>query len=163
MINRRDFCKGLFGAGAVLGYPFAGFSSDTPGEEGTGEVLRSIADVLSDPGEVFSYQKEQLLAMLIQPGRIVAGTGFSSGKAAAGQAGHNACNSALFDKQYLKEAVSIAVILTGGQDLMLYEILDAMEPLWYYGADRSKEIHWQHVIKDNMTGKRRVTVIACVT
>jgi len=163
MINRRDFCKGIFGASAVLGYPFADSKSSTTEAEDIGEVLRGIADVLNDPCEVFSFQKPDLMKIMTQQtGRLVVGTGFGSGMDAAGQAGRNACNCALFDKRYLKEAVTINLIITGGHDLMVYELIDAMEPLWHYGADKSKGFNWQAVTKDNMAGKRRVTIIACI-
>jgi hypothetical protein len=85
MINRRDFCKGFFGAGAVLGFPFGELTPSTAGSEDVSEVLRSIADVLNDPSEVLAFQKPDLMKIMTrQTGRLVVGTGFGSGMEAAG-------------------------------------------------------------------------------
>jgi len=161
MINRRDFCKNILGAGAVLGYPLAISEANPTREEDVGEILRSIADVIANTDDVFSHQSEFLLEFLTQPGQLYAGIGFGTGADAIIQACRNACNCRLLKKRFLKEASTILVIVTGGPDLSLQEVNDAVEPIRAQ-IDVTKGVSLQIVFKDDMTDKRRVTIIACV-
>lgn len=125
------------------------------------DILRQgtqgITDLITIPG-LINLDFADVRAIMKGAGSAMMGIGISSGETRALEAAQQAISSKLLDSS-INGATRILVSITGGSDLTLSEVTEAMDAVTEC-ADREANIIIGAVIDDSMGDQIRITVIA---
>lgn len=122
------------------------------------QSVRSIASLTSMSG-LINADFNDIRSVMSQKGETVMGVSTAKGENRASEAVKKACASPLLDKVAIDGARGVLVCLTGGPDLTLFEIDEAMTMV-YESIDEDAEVVFGAVIDDAVGDDLLVTLIA---
>lgn len=120
--------------------------------------VRGVTDLIVKPGLV-NLDFADIRAVMSEMGKAMMGTGESTGDSRALQAAEAAISNPLLDDVSLKGARAVLVNITGGADLSLYEVDEAVNRI-RDEVDADANIIFGSTFSDAMEGKMRVSVVA---
>ena len=121
-------------------------------------ATRGIADLVSIPG-LINLDFADVRTIMAESGDALMGTGSASGEARAREAAQAAISSPLLEDISISGALGLLVNITGGKDLSLYEVNEAVSVI-YEAAGPEANVIFGAVIDERSEGEVRVTVIA---
>ncbi|MEK6300457.1 MAG: cell division protein FtsZ [Acidobacteriota bacterium] len=122
------------------------------------QAVRGISDIVLLPG-LINVDHSDVRATMIERGIALMGTGVATGSNRALEAVQRAISSPLLGEASIEGAKSLLVNLTGGPNVELGEVNEAMMMI-HDAADREANIIFGAVIDDRLTDELRITVIA---
>lgn len=120
--------------------------------------VRGVTDLIVKPGLV-NLDFADIRAVMSEMGKAMMGTGEAQGDSRALQAAEAAISNPLLDDVSLKGARAVLVNITGGTDLSLFEVDEAMNRI-RDEVDPEANIIFGSTFIDSMEGKMRVSVVA---
>jgi cell division protein FtsZ len=120
--------------------------------------VRGVTDLIVKPGLV-NLDFADIRAVMSEMGKAMMGTGEAGGDQRALQAAEAAISNPLLDDVSLKGARAVLVNITGGPDLSLFEVDEAMNRI-RDEVDPEANIIFGSTFSDAMEGKMRVSVVA---
>jgi cell division protein FtsZ len=120
--------------------------------------VRGVTDLIVKPGLV-NLDFADIRAVMSEMGKAMMGTGEATGDSRALQAAEAAISNPLLDDVSLKGARAVLVNITGGPDLSLYEVDEAVNRI-RDEVDADANIIFGSTFSDTMEGKMRVSVVA---
>ena len=120
--------------------------------------VRGVTDLIVKPGLV-NLDFADIRAVMGEMGKAMMGTGEATGDQRALQAAEAAISNPLLDDVSLKGARAVLVNITGGADLSLFEVDEAMNRI-RDEVDPEANIIFGSTFSDSMEGKMRVSVVA---
>lgn len=120
--------------------------------------VRGVTDLIVKPGLV-NLDFADIRAVMSEMGKAMMGTGEATGDQRALQAAEAAISNPLLDDVSLKGARAVLVNITGGTDLSLFEVDEAMNRI-RDEVDAEANIIFGSTFSDAMAGKMRVSVVA---
>ncbi len=120
--------------------------------------VRGVTDLIVKPGLV-NLDFADIRAVMSEMGKAMMGTGEATGDSRALQAAESAISNPLLDDVSLKGARAVLVNITGGPDLSLFEVDEAMNRI-RDEVDPEANIIFGSTFSDAMEGKMRVSVVA---
>lgn len=120
--------------------------------------VRGVTDLIVKPGLV-NLDFADIRAVMSEMGKAMMGTGEATGDQRALQAAEAAISNPLLDDVSLKGARAVLVNITGGTDLSLFEVDEAMNRI-RDEVDPEANIIFGSTFSDAMSGKMRVSVVA---
>ncbi len=120
--------------------------------------VRGVTDLIVKPGLV-NLDFADVRAVMSEMGKAMMGTGEATGDSRALQASEAAISNPLLDDVSLKGARAVLVNITGGPDLSLFEVDEAMNRI-RDEVDPEANIIFGSTFSDDMAGKMRVSVVA---
>lgn len=120
--------------------------------------VRGVTDLIVKPGLV-NLDFADIRAVMGEMGKAMMGTGEATGDQRALQAAEAAISNPLLDDVSLKGARAVLVNITGGTDLSLFEVDEAMNRI-RDEVDPEANIIFGSTFSDAMAGKMRVSVVA---
>lgn len=121
------------------------------GVQGISEIIMVSGDINVDFADVRTIMAER--------GDALMGMGFGKGDKRAVEAAMQATQSPLLDDVSISGATGLLVNITGGADLTLVEVSDAMEIITE-ACDEDCNIIYGQVVDDSLNDECRITVIA---
>ncbi len=129
-------------------------------DEVLGAAVRGISDIILKPG-LIQVDFADVRTVMAQGGDALMGMGAASGENRATIAMDRAIHSPLLENINIAGATSVLVNFTGGEDLALSEIHEAMNSLFEaVGSEANANIIFGTVIHPEMKEEVSVTVIA---
>ena len=122
------------------------------------QAVQGISDLITTPG-LINLDFADMQTIMSGMGLAVMGTGIGWGEKRAMDAAHQAIASPLLEESSIHGARSVLVNLTGGLDISLHEIHDAVA-IVRESAHDDANIIFGAVIEPSMSDELRVTVIA---
>jgi len=122
------------------------------------QAVQGITDLIMTPG-VINLDFADVTAVMKGRGVALMGVGKGIGDEAASKAMRAALDYKLLEENSIKGAKAALINVTGGPDMILSEIEDAIGMI-EGEADPHADIIWGSVIKDDMGDEVKVTVIA---
>ncbi|MDH4100871.1 MAG: cell division protein FtsZ, partial [Nitrospirota bacterium] len=122
------------------------------------QAVRGISDLIMIPGLV-NLDFADVKTVMSSMGRAVMGTGTASGENRAIEAAQRAISSPLLEDGSIEGARGVLINITGGDDLSLYEINEALSII-HEVADPEANIIFGSVINPTMIDHVEITVIA---
>jgi cell division protein FtsZ len=122
------------------------------------QAVQGISDLITVPGFInvdFADVKSIMKGM----GVALMGTGHATGDSRALDATQRAISSPLLEEASIEGAKGVLVNITGGQDLTLFEVDEAMQVI-HNAADPDANIIFGTVSDDSMQNEMKITVIA---
>jgi cell division protein FtsZ len=124
------------------------------------DAVRGISDIILRHGEI-QVDFADVNAVMKNGGAALMGTGTAEGENRAVVAAERAINSPLLDDISISGASGLLVNITGGNDLGMMEINDAMSFIFEsVGEENEPNIIFGTAINESQEGKLSVTVIA---
>jgi cell division protein FtsZ len=124
------------------------------------QATKGISDLISVHGLV-NVDFADVRTIMSCMGDALMGTGYAEGENRATTAADNAIHSPLLDEISIDGAKGILINVTGGEDMTLYDVNDAVQTIYdAVGEDVETNIIFGAVIDPQMNGKICVTVIA---
>lgn len=120
--------------------------------------VRGVTDLIVKPGLV-NLDFADIRAVMSEMGKAMMGTGEATGDSRALQAAEAAISNPLLDDVSLKGARAVLVNITGGMDLSLYEVDEAVNRI-RDEVDPEANIIFGSTFADSMEGKMRISVVA---
>ena len=120
--------------------------------------VRGVTDLIVKPGLV-NLDFADIRAVMSEMGKAMMGTGEASGDSRALQAAEAAISNPLLDDVSLKGARAVLVNITGGMDMSLYEVDEAVNRI-RDEVDAEANIIFGSTFADSMEGKMRISVVA---
>ncbi|MES2984062.1 MAG: cell division protein FtsZ [Pseudomonadota bacterium] len=120
--------------------------------------VRGVTDLIVKPGLV-NLDFADIRAVMSEMGKAMMGTGEATGDQRALQASEAAISNPLLDDVSLKGARAVLVNITGGQDMSLFEVDEAVNRI-RDEVDPEANIIFGSTFSDTMEGKMRVSVVA---
>jgi len=120
--------------------------------------VRGVTDLIVKPGLV-NLDFADIRAVMSEMGKAMMGTGEATGDQRALQASEAAISNPLLDDVSLKGARAVLVNITGGQDMSLFEVDEAVNRI-RDEVDPDANIIFGSTFSDTMEGKMRVSVVA---
>jgi cell division protein FtsZ len=120
--------------------------------------VRGVTDLIMTPGQV-NLDFADIQSVMSEMGKAMMGTGEAEGDNRARQAAEMAINNPLLDDASVKGARGVLVNITGGTDLTLFEVEEAMNRI-RDEVDPDANIIFGTAFADDMTGKIRISVVA---
>jgi len=120
--------------------------------------VRSISDLITVPG-LMNVDFADIRMIMGEKGGAVMGVGIGKGEGRAVEALKKACASPLLDKIVIEGAKGILINVTGGKDITLREVSEAIK-LIYESASANANIKWGVVIDESMKDELKITIIA---
>ena len=120
--------------------------------------VQSVTDLMVRPGMInldFADVETVMSAM----GKAMMGTGEAEGESRAMTATEMALNNPLIDEYSLQGAKGLLINITGGSDLTLFEVDQAVNKI-RAEVDPEAELIFGAIKDENMTGKIRVSIVA---
>ena len=120
--------------------------------------VQSVTDLMVRPGMInldFADVETVMSAM----GKAMMGTGEAEGENRAMVATEMALNNPLLDEYSLQGAKGLLINITGGKDLTLFEVDQAVNKI-RAEVDPEAELIFGAIKDENMTGKIRVSIVA---
>ncbi|ETX08210.1 MAG: hypothetical protein ETSY2_06720, partial [Candidatus Entotheonella gemina] len=122
------------------------------------QAVQGISDLITTPG-LINLDFADMQTIMSGMGLAVMGTGIAQGEKRAVDAAHQAIASPLLEESSINGARSVLVNITGGLDISLHEIHDAVA-IVRESAHEDANIIFGAVIEGSMSEELRVTVIA---
>ena len=122
------------------------------------QAVQGISDLITVPGFI-NVDFADVKAIMKGMGIALMGTGCASGENRAMEATQSAISSPLLEEASIEGAKGVLVNITGGQDLTLFEVDEAMR-LIHDAADPDANIIFGTVPDERMENEMKITVIA---
>lgn len=120
--------------------------------------VRGVTDLIVKPGLV-NLDFADIRAVMSEMGKAMMGTGEATGDTRAKEAAEAAISNPLLDDVSLKGARAVLVNITGGMDMSLYEVDEAVNRI-RDEVDAEANIIFGSTFADSMEGKMRISVVA---
>ncbi|MFC1484977.1 cell division protein FtsZ [bacterium] len=138
---------------------------DTPAHQAWAKIddvlrqsIQSIADVIISTGLV-NVDFNDVKAIMTEAGQALMGMGESSGESRALKAAEMAVTSPLLEDVSVQGAKGVLVNITGGENLTMHEINDAMT-LIYNSVSPEANVYFGQVVDNSLEDRVKITVIA---
>ncbi|NOT63052.1 MAG: cell division protein FtsZ [Acidobacteria bacterium] len=122
------------------------------------QAVQGISDLITIPGFI-NVDFADVKAIMKNMGIALMGTGQATGENKALEATQRAISSPLLEEASIEGARGVLVNITGGSDLTLMEVQDAMQII-HDAADPDANIIFGTVANDGMQNEMKITVIA---
>lgn len=122
------------------------------------QAVQGIADLITVPG-IVNLDFADVQTVMCGMGLAIMGTGFSQGQKRAMEAAHQATSSPLLEESSIHGARGVLINVTGGPDMGLHEINDAVD-IVRESAHEDAQIIFGAVIDERMADELRITLIA---
>jgi cell division protein FtsZ len=122
------------------------------------QAVQGISDIITVPGLInvdFADVKSTMAGM----GMALMGTGLASGDNRAVEATHRAISSPLLEEASIDGAQGVLVNISGGTDLTLFEVNEAMDII-HDAAHEDANIIFGAVLDESLSNEMKITVIA---
>ncbi len=120
--------------------------------------VRSITDLMVRPG-LINLDFADVETVMSSMGKAMMGTGEAEGENRAISATEMALNNPLIDDYSLKGAKGLLVNITGGEDIKLFEVDQAVNKI-RAEVDPEAELIFGAIKDENLNGKMRVSIVA---
>ncbi len=120
--------------------------------------VRGVTDLIVMPG-LINLDFADIKSVISEMGKAVMGTGEAEGEDRAMRAADMAISNPLLDDVSMKGARGVLINITGGPDLMLFEVEQAANRI-RAEVDPDANIIFGNTILDDMEGRIRVSVVA---
>jgi cell division protein FtsZ len=120
--------------------------------------VRGITDLIVMPG-LINLDFADIKSVITEMGKAMMGTGEAEGEERAQRAADMAVSNPLLDDVSMKGAKGVLINITGGPDLMLFEVEQAANRI-RAEVDPDANIIFGNTILDEMEGRIRVSVVA---
>jgi cell division protein FtsZ len=121
-------------------------------------ATRGISDLVTVPG-LINLDFADVKTIMSEMGDALMGTGTATGEARARESAQTAISSPLLEDVSIDGAQGLLVNITGGKDLSLYEVNEAVSVI-YEAAGQDANVIFGAVIDERSEDEVRVTVIA---
>ena len=122
------------------------------------QAIRGISDLINVPG-LINLDFADVRTIMAEMGMAIMGTASATGENRAIEAAQKASASPLLDDISIQGAHGILINITGGPDMTLHEVNEAVSYI-EEEADDNANVIWGAVIDENANGDLRITVIA---
>lgn len=122
------------------------------------QAVRGITDLIITPG-IINLDFADVTTVMRGKGVALMGIGTGEGEDAASKAMRAALDYKLLEENSIKGAKAALINVTGGPNMVLGEVEDAIGMI-EQEADDNADIIWGSVIKEDLTDEIRITVIA---
>jgi cell division protein FtsZ len=123
------------------------------------QCVQSISDLITQSG-LINLDFADIRAIMDSTGGAVMGVGFGKGDGRAMSAFQQAGSSPLMEEVVIEGAKGILINITGGPDITLMEVSDAIEENITKKADADANVIFGMVIKEDMKDEIKVTILA---
>jgi cell division protein FtsZ len=120
--------------------------------------VRGVTDLIVMPG-LINLDFADIKSVISEMGKAMMGTGEAEGEDRAQKAADMAISNPLLDDVSMKGAKGVLINITGGPDLMLFEVEQAANRI-RAEVDPDANIIFGNTILDEMEGRIRVSVVA---
>jgi len=120
--------------------------------------VQSVTDLMVRPGMI-NLDFADVETVMSSMGKAMMGTGEAEGENRAMAATEIALNNPLIDEYSLQGAKGLLINITGGKDLTLFEVDQAVNKI-RAEVDPEAELIFGAIKDENMTGKIRVSIVA---
>ena len=120
--------------------------------------VQSITDLMVRPG-LINLDFADVETVMSSMGKAMMGTGQAEGEGRAVKAAESAINNPLIDDYSLKGAKGLLVNITGGKDLKLFEVDEAVNKV-RAEVDPEAELIIGAITDENLEGLMRVSIVA---
>jgi cell division protein FtsZ len=120
--------------------------------------VRGVTDLIVMPG-LINLDFADIKSVITEMGKAMMGTGEAEGEERAVKAADLAISNPLLDDVSMKGAKGVLINITGGPDLMLFEVEQAANRI-RAEVDPDANIIFGNTILDDMEGRIRVSVVA---
>jgi len=120
--------------------------------------VQSITDLMVRPG-LINLDFADVETVMSSMGKAMMGTGQAEGEGRATKAAEMAINNPLIDDYTLKGAKGLLVNITGGKDLKLFEVDEAVNKV-RSEVDTEAELIIGAITDENLEGTMRVSIVA---
>jgi cell division protein FtsZ len=120
--------------------------------------VRGVTDLIVMPG-LINLDFADIKSVISEMGKAMMGTGEAEGEDRAQRAADMAISNPLLDDVSMKGARGVLINITGGPDLMLFEVEQAANRI-RAEVDPDANIIFGNTILDDMEGRIRVSVVA---
>src|ERR1700710_2359242 len=120
--------------------------------------VRGVTDLIVMPG-LINLDFADIKSVISEMGKAMMGTGEAEGEDRASKAADMAISNPLLDDVSMKGARGVLINITGGPDLMLFEVEQAANRI-RAEVDPDANIIFGNTILDDMEGRIRVSVVA---
>ncbi|RZO49551.1 MAG: cell division protein FtsZ [Candidatus Pelagibacterales bacterium] len=120
--------------------------------------VQSVTDLMVRPGLV-NLDFADVETIMKGMGKAMMGTGEAEGEKRAEEATNAALNNPLIDEYSLKGAKGLLVNITGGDDLTMFEVDEAVNKI-RAEVDPEAELIFGSIEDENLNGKIRVSIVA---
>jgi cell division protein FtsZ len=120
--------------------------------------VRGVTDLIVMPG-LINLDFADIRSIITEMGKAMMGTGEAEGEDRAQRAADLAISNPLLDDVTMKGAKGVLINITGGPDLMLFEVEQAANRI-RAEVDPDANIIFGNTILDDMEGRIRVSVVA---
>jgi len=120
--------------------------------------VQSVTDLMVRPGMI-NLDFADVETVMSSMGKAMMGTGEAEGDNRAMTATEMALNNPLIDEYSLQGAKGLLINITGGKDLTLFEVDQAVNKI-RAEVDPEAELIFGAIKDENMTGKIRVSIVA---
>lgn len=120
--------------------------------------VRGVTDLMVKPGMI-NLDFADIRTVMLEMGKAMMGTGEASGERRAIDSAEAAISNPLLDDVSLKGARSLLVNITGGMDMTLFEVDEAMNRI-REEVDPEANIIFGSTFNEDMQGSMRVSVVA---
>ncbi|HXC53727.1 MAG TPA: cell division protein FtsZ [Rhizomicrobium sp.] len=120
--------------------------------------VRGVTDLIVMPG-LINLDFADIKSVISEMGKAMMGTGEAEGEDRAAKAADMAISNPLLDDVSMKGARGVLINITGGPDLMLFEVEQAANRI-RAEVDPDANIIFGNTILDDMEGRIRVSVVA---
>ena len=120
--------------------------------------VRSVTDLMGRPG-LINLDFADVETVMSSMGKAMMGTGEAEGENRAITATELALNNPLIDDYSLKGAKGLLVNITGGEDIKLFEVDQAVNKI-RAEVDPEAELIFGAIKDENLNGKMRVSIVA---
>jgi len=120
--------------------------------------VRGVTDLIVMPG-LINLDFADIKSVISEMGKAMMGTGEAEGEDRASRAADLAISNPLLDDVSMKGARGVLINITGGPDLMLFEVEQAANRV-RAEVDPDANIIFGNTILDSMEGRIRVSVVA---
>lgn len=122
------------------------------------QAVQGIADLITIPG-IVNLDFADVQTIMCGMGLAIMGTGTAQGEKRAVEAAHQATSSPLLEESSINGARGVLINVTGGPDMGLHEINDAVA-IVRESAHEDAQIIFGAVIDERMSDDLRITLIA---
>jgi cell division protein FtsZ len=120
--------------------------------------VRGVTDLIVMPG-LINRDFADIKTVMSEMGKAMMGTGEMDGEARALRAAEAAISNPLLDEVSMKGARAVLINVTGGPDLMLFEVDEAVNRI-RAEVDSDANILFGSALSEDMEGRVRVSVVA---
>ncbi|HSB08381.1 MAG TPA: cell division protein FtsZ [Blastocatellia bacterium] len=122
------------------------------------QAVQGISDIITVPG-LINVDFADVKAIMEGMGMALMGTGSAAGDSRALEATQRAISSPLLEEASIEGAKGLLVNVSGGADLTLFEVNEAMSII-HDAADPDANIIFGAVLDERLTNEMKITVIA---